>query len=89
MAGLRGAHAGASRGARLAACRADALRALWGSPLQGLRGAFDAGLRGAFDAVADAITLLFTCARRALTFYLRAPRAFVLKMQGINKFYTK
>jgi hypothetical protein len=52
MAGLRGAHAGASRGARLAACRADALRALWGSPLQ--------GLRGAFDAVADAITLLFT-----------------------------
>jgi hypothetical protein len=81
MAGLRGAHAGASRGARLAACRADALRALWGSPLQ--------GLREAFDAVADAITLLFTCARRALTFYLRAPRAFVLKMQGINKFYTK
>jgi hypothetical protein len=55
----------------------------------GLRGAFDAGLRGAFDAVADAITLLFTCARRALTFYLRAPRAVVLKMQGINKFYTK
>jgi hypothetical protein len=57
MAGLRGAHAGASRGARLAACRADALRALWGSPLQ--------GLRGAFDAVADAITFLL------LTPYLR------------------
>jgi hypothetical protein len=48
-----------------------------------------AGLRGAFDAVADTITLLFTCARRALTFYLRAPRAVVLKMRGVNKFYTK